>query len=186
MWNRSQISSPAHRFTWYFLWEVNYTVAYISSARAGEPEKPSLQGNGCVTHKNTRAIAKQYTKATMESILEAVFSFRSSPKARKGVDHPYVEAGSNVPTITPRVIGDDENVTQSLGYNWATVFLADVNTGTWPTRMESLKSETVKYGHESRWTPNREWLRWRGPAGFVNDSPVLSWERAPYINKLWQ
>jgi hypothetical protein len=39
-------------------------------------------------------------------------------------------------------------------------------------RKGSLKSETVKYGHESYGTRTRKWLRWRGPAATVNDRPV--------------
>jgi hypothetical protein len=38
----------------------------------------------------------------------------------------------------------------------------------------SLKSETVKYGHESQGTRARERLRWRGPAVYTKDRPVLS------------
>jgi hypothetical protein len=68
-----------------------------------------------------------------------------------------VEAGSNTSTVTLRVVGGDEK--------------------------GSLESETVKYGHESYGTRTRKWLRWRGPAGIVNDRPGLSLERAPEINK---
>jgi hypothetical protein len=74
-----------------------------------------------------------------------------------------VEAGSNNFTLTLRVVGVDEK--------------------------ESLESETVKYGRESHETRTQEWLRWRGPAAIVNDTPVLSPERAPHINKpatVWQ
>jgi hypothetical protein len=35
-------------------------------AKIGEPEKPPLLGNGCVTRSNTRTIAKQGTHVTME------------------------------------------------------------------------------------------------------------------------
>jgi hypothetical protein len=68
-----------------------------------------------------------------------------------------VKAGSNTSTVTLRVVGGDEK--------------------------GSLKSETVKYGHESYGTWTRKLLRWRGSAAIVNDSPVLSSERAPQINK---
>jgi hypothetical protein len=44
----------------------------------------------------------------------------------------------------------------------------------------SLKSETVKYGHESQGTLTRERLGWRGPAAYIKDRPVLSLERAPH------
>jgi hypothetical protein len=46
-----------------------------------------------------------------------------------------------------------------------------------PPGWESLKSETVKCGHESRGTRAWEWLRWRGPAAIVNDRPIFSSER---------
>jgi hypothetical protein len=36
----------------------------------------------------------------------------------------------------------------SLGYNWTTLFLGDINTGTWPIRFVGVSDETVKYGHE--------------------------------------
>jgi hypothetical protein len=42
---------------------------------------------------------------------------------------------------------------------------------------ESLESETVKYGHESRRTRTQEWVCWWGPAATVNDKPILSSER---------
>jgi hypothetical protein len=53
--------------------------------------------------------------------------------------------GSNTSTMTLRIVGDDEK--------------------------GSLKSETVKYGHESQGTRTRERLRWRGS------------ERGPHKNK---
>jgi hypothetical protein len=40
-----------------------------------------------------------------------------------------------------------------------------------------------KICHESYGTRTRKWLRWRGPAGIVNDRPGLSSERSPQINK---
>jgi hypothetical protein len=43
----------------------------------------------------------------------------------------------------------------------------------------SLKSETVKYGHDSQGTRTRERLRWREPAEYTKDRPVLSLEGAP-------
>jgi hypothetical protein len=50
-------------------------------------------------------------------------------------------------------------------------------------RKGKSRSETVKYGRKSYGTRTRKWLRWRRPAGIVNDRPVLSSERAPNINK---
>jgi hypothetical protein len=74
-----------------------------------------------------------------------------------------VEAGSDASTEALRVVGGDEK--------------------------GSFESETVKYGGESYGTRTREWLRWRGPAAFLNDLPVLSSERVPHINTpgtVWQ
>jgi hypothetical protein len=51
------------------------------------------------------------------------------------------------------------------GYNWATLFLEDINAGTWPG---ILKIEKIKCDHESRWIETRERLRWRGPATTEN------------------
>jgi hypothetical protein len=62
-----------------------------------------------------------------------------------------MEAASNTFTVTLRVVGGDEK--------------------------GSLKSERVKYGHESQGTRIRERLRWRGPAAYIKDRPVLSSER---------
>jgi hypothetical protein len=70
---------------------------------------------------------------------------------------PRVEAGSNTSTVTLRVVGSDEK--------------------------GSLKSETVKYGRESQETRTHERLRWRGPAAYTKDRPILSSERVPYKNK---
>jgi hypothetical protein len=68
-----------------------------------------------------------------------------------------VEAGSNTSTVTLRVAGGDEK--------------------------GSLKSETVKYGHQPEMTRNRERLRCRGPIAYTKYRPVLSSERALQKNK---
>jgi hypothetical protein len=47
----------------------------------------------------------------------------------------------------------------------------------------SLKSETVKYGHKSQETRSRERLRWRVPAAYTKDRPVLPSDKAPHKNK---
>jgi hypothetical protein len=54
-----------------------------------------------------------------------------------------VEAGSDTSTVTLRVVGGDER--------------------------GSLKSETVKNGHDG--TRTRERLRWRGPAAYTKTDP---------------
>jgi hypothetical protein len=61
-----------------------------------------------------------------------------------------VESGSNTSTEIPRVTGGDEKVPSAWGYNQATLFLGDINSRTWPSRLWSLESERVKCGHESR------------------------------------
>jgi hypothetical protein len=55
-----------------------------------------------------------------------------------------VEEGSNT-TIAVRVVGGDKREPGVCGYNWATLFLGDINTGTWPS-WRSLESETVDGG----------------------------------------
>jgi hypothetical protein len=64
-----------------------------------------------------------------------------------------VEAGSNTSTVTLRVVAGDEK--------------------------GSLKSETVKYGHESKGPRTRERLCWRGPVTYTKDRLVFSSDRAP-------
>jgi hypothetical protein len=68
-----------------------------------------------------------------------------------------VEAVSNTSTVTLRVVGGDEK--------------------------GSLESEAVKYGHEFQGTRTREKLRWRGPATYTKDRPVLLSEKALHENK---
>jgi hypothetical protein len=42
---------------------------------------------------------------------------------------PRTEAGSNTSTVALRAVGGDETRTQCLGYNWATLYGGDINTG---------------------------------------------------------
>jgi hypothetical protein len=42
----------------------------------------------------------------------------------------------------------------------------------------SLKSETVKYGHESQGTRTPKRLHWQGPVACGKDRPILFSERA--------
>jgi hypothetical protein len=91
--------------------------------------------------------------ATIEGLLETVFSVRSVPRL-SNEDHAIrlhvwltrAEAGSNTSTVTLRVVGGDEK--------------------------RSLKSGTVRYSHESQGTRIREKLRWRGPAAYKKDRPM--------------
>jgi hypothetical protein len=70
-----------------------------------------------------------------------------------------VEVGSNTSTVTLRVVGGDEK--------------------------GSLKSETVKYGHESKGTRTREKLCWRGPVAYTKDRPVFSSEHLRVQGREW-
>jgi hypothetical protein len=64
------------------------------------------------------------------------------------------------------------------GYNWATLFLENINTGTLYLQVGGrLESETAKCGQESCGTLTWERLRCRGPAAIVNDRLILSSER---------
>jgi hypothetical protein len=87
----------------------------------------------------------------MEVQLEAVFSMWSAPRLYHSIDRVPNSSGSNTSTVTLRAVGGDEK--------------------------GSLKSETVKYGNESQGTRTRERLRWRGPAAYITDRPVLSRQR---------
>jgi hypothetical protein len=69
----------------------------------------------------------------------------------------FVEVGLNTSTVILRVVGVDKK--------------------------RSLKSETVKYGHESQGTLTQERLHWQGPAAYTKDRPALSSDRAPDRNK---
>jgi hypothetical protein len=73
------------------------------------------------------------------------------------LDDVTLEAGSNISTLTLRVVGGDDK--------------------------GSLKSETVKYNRKSQGTRTRETLCWQGPAAYTKDRPVLSSERASHKNK---
>jgi hypothetical protein len=53
---------------------------------------------------------------------------------RLELSQPRVEAGSNTSTVALRVVGGDEKEPNAWGYNWATLFLGDLNTGTWRSR----------------------------------------------------
>jgi hypothetical protein len=94
--------------------------------------------------------------ATIEKLLEEVFSLGSVQRLYQEGLHsrPCTPVWRRVRiTVTLRAVGGDEK--------------------------ESLKSETVKYGHESQGTRTRERLRWRGLAASTKERPVLSSERAP-------
>jgi hypothetical protein len=56
-----------------------------------------------------------------------------------------------------RVVRGDVKGTKCPGVNWATLFLGDINTGTWPYRLGE-SDETVKYGYGFWPTWTIEWL----------------------------
>jgi hypothetical protein len=41
----------------------------------------------------------------------------------------------NAGSIKTGQIGNPEEEPSARGYNWATLFLGDINTGTWPSRL---------------------------------------------------
>jgi hypothetical protein len=61
-------------------------------------------------------------------------------------------------------------------HNWATPFLRDINTGSWPSRLGESRIWDSKIGHDFRATWTRECLRWQEPATIVNDRSILSSE----------
>jgi hypothetical protein len=63
------------------------------------------------------------SRARVKELLETVFSALSVPRYCKVV------------TVTLRDVGGDEMGTQCLEYNWATLFLEDINTGTRASRL---------------------------------------------------
>jgi hypothetical protein len=65
-----------------------------------------------------------------------------------------MEAESNTSTVTLRVVGGYEK--------------------------ESLKSETVKYGHESKGARTQKGARWKGPESYTKGRPVLLSDRASH------
>jgi hypothetical protein len=68
-----------------------------------------------------------------------------------------VEAGLNTSAVTLRVVGGDKK--------------------------GSLKSETVKYGHEPQGTRTKKKTALARPAAYAKYRPILSSERAPHKNK---
>jgi hypothetical protein len=47
-----------------------------------------------------------------------------------------VEEGWNTSIVALQVVRGDEREPSAQGYNWATLFLGDINTGTLPSRLE--------------------------------------------------
>jgi hypothetical protein len=121
---------------------------------------------------------------TMEELLEAVLFVHSVPRLYNEGQLP-VRACPRW-GLTPR-LPVSRNVTSTLS-SFQTHVEAGSNTSTIALRIVrgdekgNLESKTGKYGCESHGTRTREWLRWRGPAAFVNDRPVLLSERPTSTN----
>jgi hypothetical protein len=56
---------------------------------------------------------------------------KSGRAEKNGFTKSRVEERSNTSTL--RVIKGDEIEPSAWGYNWATLFLVDINTGIWPS-----------------------------------------------------
>jgi hypothetical protein len=116
---------------------------------------------------------RQDRKFQTATFQQEVISVRKSHK-----DARYQNSRKVTSNFEMWVVGDNEKETQCLWVNWGTLFLGDINTGTWPSRSGVSKIGTIKYGLESRGTQPRQGLRWRGQAATANYRPVLSSERA--------
>jgi hypothetical protein len=57
---------------------------------------------------------------------------------------PRVEVDSSICTAALSDTGGDEDEIQCRGYNWATLFVEDINMRTWPSRWISPESDTVE------------------------------------------
>jgi hypothetical protein len=96
------------------------------------------------------------TQATIEQLFNSVF-FYAIRVVSYIVCSGRTGGGVETSTVTLRVVGGDEK--------------------------GSLKSETVKYGLETKGHQTQEGLHWRGPVAYTKDRPVLSSERAPHKNR---
>jgi hypothetical protein len=77
-------------------------VAYFLRARAVEPEKQSLIGNGCVTHNNRVTVGIDIFYAVRTETIQR------GPAAITGKEEPCVEEGLNTSTVTLRVVRGDK------------------------------------------------------------------------------
>jgi hypothetical protein len=73
-------------------------------------------------------------------------------KEGKGVRYKQNKEEHEI-TVALRVVRSDGKGTQCPGGSiGATLFLGDINTGTWPSRLAVSRIGTIKYGLESRGT----------------------------------
>jgi hypothetical protein len=79
-------------------------------------------------------------QATIEKLLEAVSSLWFDPSLhsedqRENVHHTPCGGGFEYIHRRLQVVGGDEREPSVWGYNWAILFLGDINTETWPSRL---------------------------------------------------
>jgi hypothetical protein len=90
-------------------------------------------------------------------------------------------------------LGIEESLRRQLlsawGYNRATLFLGDINTGTWSSRLGESQVWDRKMWSWALRDSDLRMTALAKTAAIVIDRPVLSSERAPHINKpavVWQ
>jgi hypothetical protein len=93
------------------------------------------------------------TQAIIEQLFEAVFSVRSVPSL---YNEDHLSQADSIMAL--RVVGGDEREPSAWEYNWATLFLREINKYGEPNPpvWGSLESETVRYDYESHGTRTRE------------------------------
>jgi hypothetical protein len=107
-----------------------------------------------------------------------------------------VEVDSNTSTVALRVIEATKREPSARGYNWATLFLGDINTGTWPSRLGGVSNESNIWSRVLRDLDPRVTALARPRSNCtINYRPVPLSERAPHSknpatvktvkNKIW-
>jgi hypothetical protein len=81
---------------------------------------------------------------------------QTSPPYQMGNPIYGLEVGSNTSTVALRVMGGEKRGTQCWGYNWTTLFLWDINTATWPSRLGESRIWDSKIWS---WVPQESDLR---------------------------
>jgi hypothetical protein len=78
------------------------------------------------------------TSVTMNILLQTVFSIWSDQRLYNENKH-FLEEGYNTSTVALQVVRGDERELSAQGYNWATLFIGDINMGTWTSRLRESK-----------------------------------------------
>jgi hypothetical protein len=97
-----------------------------------------------------------------------------------------MEAGLYISTAALHIVSGDENGTQWLGYNWATIFLGGgYKYGYLALKVAGVSHETENCDHELCGTRARGSITWQSLEllAEVNFRPILSSERAHYRKK---